>query len=222
MDFIFTFFNTGVMARYAPDMGLAILTTLRIAVFVIVLGVTGGLLLASLRAFGFRLVNLLIVLFADIGRAIPPLVFILLLYFGLPGVGVMLSGEVVVIIVLGCVLAAFAEEIFWAGITSIDKGQWEAGRASGLPFGTTLAHIVLPQAVRIAIPPLVNRVVAISKMTALGSVIGVNEILAASTSAMSYSASATPLTMGAIAYLIIFLPMIALCHVIERRFSWKV
>lgn len=222
MDFLFTFFNGAVMARYAPDMAVAILVTLRIALFVVVIGIAAGLILACLRTFRIKLVNLLIVLFVDFGRSIPPLVFILILYFGLSNVGVMLSAEAVVVLVLGLVLAAFAEEIFWSGLTAIDKGQWEAGSASGLSFTTTLVYIILPQAIRIAIPPLVNRMIAISKMTALGSVIGVNEILAASSSAMSYSASATPLTMGAIAYLIIFVPMIAVCHLVERKFSWKV
>ena len=103
-------------------------------------------------------------------------------------------------LVLALVLAAFAEEIFWAGILSVPKGQWEAARSTGLGFLGTLAYIVLPQAVRLTVPPITNRTVAITKNTALGTVIGVGEILNQATTAQSFSGNATPLMMGAIAY----------------------
>ena len=80
------------------------------------------------------------------------------------------------------------------------KGQWEAARSTGLSFLGTLAYIVLPQAVRLTVPPLTNRTIAITKNTALGTVIGVPEILNQATSAQSFSGNATPLMMGAIAY----------------------
>ncbi len=102
------------------------------------------------------------------------------------------------------------------------KGQWEAGRATGLGFTQTLVQIALPQAARLALPPLVNRVLAISKMTALGSVIGVSEILSVASTAQSFTGSAAPLTMGAIAYVIVFLPLVVLTRLLERRFAWKV
>lgn len=220
--FLATFFDGRVMARYMPDLAAAIGTTLWVAAAVIVVGVALGLTLACLRSFRWRVVNFFIVVFADIGRAIPPLVVILILYFGLPSVGVMLSSEMVLFLVLAGVLAAFSEEIFWAGITSVPRGQWEAGGATGLGRTQTLLHIVLPQAIRLAIPPLVNRALATTKMTALGAVIGVKEILAVSSSAQSFAASATPLTMAAIAYLAIFLPVVVASRLIERRFAWKI
>lgn len=220
--FIETFFNRAVFVRYMPDMLAGVWTTIWLAAVIIAMGLALGLVLACLRAYGNRPLNALIIIFADLGRALPPLVLILIMYFGLPGLGVRLSGPLVLILVLGAVLAAFAEEIFWAGLTSVPKGQWEAGRATGLSFAQTLVQIALPQAVRLAIPPLVNRVLAISKMTALGSVIGVNEILSVSSSAQSFSGSAAPLTMGAIAYVVVFLPLVVLTRLLEHRFAWKV
>ncbi|MFD1911278.1 amino acid ABC transporter permease [Halodurantibacterium flavum] len=220
--FIDTFFNRAVFARYLPDMLAGVWNTIWLAAAVIALGVALGLMLACLRAYGNRALNLLIVIFADLGRALPPLVIILIMYFGLPGLGIRLSGPLVLILVLGLVLAAFTEEIFWAGLTSIPKGQWEAGRATGLGFTRTLIFIALPQAVQMAIPPVVNRVLAISKMTALGSVIGVSEILSVASTAQSFSGSAAPLTMGAIAYVIVFLPLVVLTRLLERRFAWRV
>ncbi|AWI86817.1 polar amino acid ABC transporter permease (plasmid) [Alloyangia pacifica] len=222
MRFLDTFFDGTVMAKYLPDLLSAIVTTLWLSAIIVVGGLALGLALACLRTLGRWYLTLPIVAFADIGRALPPLVVILIFYFGLPGLGINLSGPMVLILVLGGVLAAFAEEIFWAGLTAVTKGQWEAGRATGLSFAQTLFEIALPQAIRMGIPPLVNRALAITKMTALGSVIGVKEILAVSSSAQSFSGSATPLTMAALAYLAIFLPVVILSRLLERRYAWAV
>ena len=143
----------------------------------------------------------LIVVFVDVFRALPPLVPVLLIYFGLPNVGISLPCFAVLWLVLSLVLAAFAEEIFWAGILSMPKGQWEAARSTGLTLSADARLVVLPQAIRLGVPPLTNRTIAITKNTALGTVIGVGEILNQATTAQSFSGNATPLMMGAIAYL---------------------
>jgi polar amino acid transport system permease protein len=219
--FLETFFNPVVMAQYTPDIIAGVWVTLQIAAAIIVAGIAAGLALACLRSYGIRVLNVFIICYADIFRALPPLVVILILYFGFPSIGIQLSGPMVLFIVLAATLAAFAEEIFWAGFSSVEKGQWEAGIATGLGFTRTLTYIALPQAVRLAIPPLVNRVLAITKMTALGSAIGVSEILSSATTAQSFSGSATPLTMSVIAYLAIFLPMVAAARWLESRTAWK-
>jgi polar amino acid transport system permease protein len=219
--FLETFFNPVVMAKYTPDIIAGICVTLQIAAAVIVAGIMAGLALACLRSYGVKTLNFFIICYADIFRALPPLVVILILYFGFPSIGIQLSGPMVLFLVLAATLAAFAEEIFWAGFSSVEKGQWEAGIATGLGFTRTLAYVALPQAVRLAIPPLVNRVLAITKMTALGSAIGVSEILSSATTAQSFSGSATPLTMSVVAYLVIFLPMVVFARWLESRTAWK-
>jgi polar amino acid transport system permease protein len=161
------------------------------------------------------------VIFVDMFRALPPLVLVLLVYFGLPNVGINLPSFAVLWLVLSFVLAAFAEEIFWAGILSIPKGQWEAARSTGIGFISTLAYIVLPQAIRLTVAPLTNRTLAITKNTALGMVIGVSEILGQATTAQSFAGNATPLTMGAIAYVILFIPVVVLGRWLETRFAWR-
>ncbi|MBB6510130.1 polar amino acid transport system permease protein [Rhizobium soli] len=219
--FLETFFNPVVMAKYTPDIIAGIWVTLQIASAVIVAGILAGLALACLRSYGVKTLNFFIICYADIFRALPPLVVILILYFGFPSIGIQLSGPMVLFLVLAATLSAFAEEIFWAGFSSVEKGQWEAGIATGLGFTRTLAYVALPQAVRLAIPPLVNRVLAITKMTALGSAIGVSEILSSATTAQSFSGSATPLTMSVVAYLVIFLPMVVFARWLESRTAWK-
>src|SRR5258706_2668724 len=219
--FLDTFFNARVMAKYAPDIAYGTLITIELALLVIVSGIVAGLALALLRSLGFRAVNLVIVFIVDLFRSLPPLGIIVFIYFGLPSVDVSPSGFVSTWLSLALVLMAFSEEIFWAGITSVARGQWEAARSTGLSFGQTLFNVVLPQAVRLTIPPLTNRTIAITKGTALGTVVAVTEILGQASSAMSNSYNPSPLMMGAAAYLVLFFPVVVAARWIETRFAWK-
>ena len=219
--FIDTFFKPELIARYLPDILKGMAVTIEIAVLVVVAGIALGLALALIRSLRLRLVNALIVVFVDIARALPPLVLVLIAYFGLPNVGILLPSYVVLWLVLSFLLAAFAEEIFWAGILSVRKGQWEAARSTGLTYAQALLHVILPQAVRLTVPPLTNRTIAITKNTALGTVIGVGEILNQATTAQSFAGNATPLMMGAIAYVILFIPVVVLGRLLETRFRWR-
>jgi len=219
--FLDTFFNTKVMAKYAPDIAYGMLVTVELAALVIVTGLAAGLALALFRSLGFRPANLLLVFVVDLFRALPPLVIIVFIYFGLPAVDLSPSAFVSTWLSLMFVLMAFSEEIFWAGITSIPKGQWEAARSTGLSYGQTLITVVLPQALRLTIPPLTNRTIAITKGTALGSVVALNEILGMASSAVSNSYNPSPLTLGAGAYLVLFLPMVIVGRWLETRMRWK-
>ncbi len=219
--FIESFVKPELIARYTPAMLKAMVVTIEIAALVVVTGLALGLLLAVLRSFRLRAVNALIVVYVDVLRALPPLVLVLLVYFGLPNVGLNLPSLAVLWLVLSLVLGAFAEEIFWAGILSVRKGQWEAARSTGLGFAQTLLYVVLPQAIRLTVPPLTNRTIAITKNTALGSVIGVPEILNVATTTQSFIGNATPLTMGAVAYVLLFIPVVILGRWLETRFAWR-
>ena len=221
MDFSDAFLNATVLSKYAPSILSGVWVTLYLSVIIVIAGTALGLVLACIRAAGLRLVNFTIIVYADIMRALPPLVLILIAYFGLPGVGVLWSSNLVLFIVLSLILAAFAEEIFWAGITSVGKGQWEAARSTGLGFAQTLVWVVLPQGVRLGLPPLTNRAIAVTKMTALGSVIGVPDILNQATTAQSFSGNASPLTLAALAYVALFLPFVLLARWLETRFAWR-
>jgi polar amino acid transport system permease protein len=219
--FVETFFNGKVMWKYLPDILSGVVVTIELAVLVVVTGLAAGLALALFRSLGVRPLNWLIVFVVDLFRSLPPLVVIVLIYFGLPSAGLSPSGFVSTWLSLGLVLMSFSEEIFWAGITSVAKGQWEAARSTGLTYGQTLLHVVLPQAFRLTIPPLTNRTIAITKGTALGTVVAVTEILGQASSAMSNSYNPSPLIMGAAAYVVLFLPVVVAGRWIETRFAWK-
>lgn len=216
-----TFLNWEVMAQYAPLIAQGFVLTIQLALLVVATGLACGLTLAIVRAFRMRVLNFFIVAFVDVLRALPPLVIIIFFYFALPTVGIRMSGFVATWLALSLVLTAFAEEIFWAGILSIPKGQWEAARSTGLSFVQALRDVVLPQALRLTIPPLTNRTIAITKGTALGAVVAVGEILYQAQSGYSFSYNPSPLTLGAIAYLVLFVPVVWFGRWVETRFAWK-
>jgi polar amino acid transport system permease protein len=219
--FLDTFFKRELVVRYLPDILKGMVVTVEIAVLVVITGIAAGLALALARSLHLRIVSVPIVIFVDVSRALPPLVLILIIYFGLPNVGIVLPSYAVLWLVLSAILAAFAEEIFWAGILSVRKGQWEAARSTGLGYAGALFYVVLPQAVRLTVPPLTNRTIVITKNTALGTVIGVPEILNQATTAEAFSLNATPLMMGAIAYLVLFVPVVIAGRWIEARYAWR-
>ena len=219
--FAFSFLNARVAADYWPKILEGLGVTVALAVLIIAAGLALGLGLAVLRCLGLRMLDWAIIFVVDLFRALPPLVLIVLIYFGLPAAGIGFSGFWATWLALTLVLMAFAEEIFWGSICAVPKGQWEAGRAIGLRFLPTMRLIVLPQALRIAIPPLTNRTIAITKGTALGSVVAVAEILGAAQSGMAFSGNPTPLMLGAMAYLLLFLPVVIAGRWVETRFAWR-
>src|SRR4029077_4694582 len=216
-----TFFNGKVMLKYLPDILSGVVVTIELAVLIIVSGLFAGLALALLRSLAIRPINWLIIFVVDLFRALPPLVIIVLIYFGLPAADISPSGFVSTWLSLAFVLMGFSEEVLWAGTPSVHKGQWEAARSTGLSFGQTLLAVVLPQALRLTIPPLTNRTLAITKGKAVGTVVAVPEILGQASSAMSNSYNPSPLMMGAAAYLVLFLPVVVAARWIEPRFAWK-
>src|ERR687895_6952 len=215
-----TFLNWEVMAQYAPKIVEGFFVTLQLAAVIVITGLAAGLLAAVIRTLRFRPVHFFIVLAVGVVRGFPPPV-LMILYFALPTVGVRFSGFVATWLALSAILAAFAEEIFWAGILAVPRGQWEAARSTGLSFMQAMNHVVLPQAVRLAIPPLTNRTIAITKGTALGAVVAVGEILYQAQTGYSFSYNPSPLTLGAVAYLILFIPVVWFGRWVETRFAWK-
>ncbi len=220
--FLATFFDPNLVARYLPDLLLGVGVTIAIGLAVVATGLLIGLLLAILRSFEIRILNALIIGLVDMFRALPPLVIILLIYFGLPNIGIVLPNFLVLWLSLSAVLAAFSEELFWAGIIATPRGQWLAAQSTGLSFVQTLFHVVLPQAIRMSIAPLTNRAISITKNTSLGSAIGVSDVLGRAMTAQAFSANATPLMMAAIIYVIIFVPLVAVSRFLERRTQWGV
>ncbi|HCX15228.1 MAG TPA: polar amino acid ABC transporter permease [Rhodospirillaceae bacterium] len=220
--FLQTFFNLDVAARYWPDILYGMGITAGLGVAVSITGLSLGLALAIIRSMQYNWFSLPIVIFVDIMRALPPLVIIIIFFFAFPLIGLEMSAITATWLSLSMVLAAYAEESIWGGILSLPRGQSEAARSTGLSWWQTMTAVILPQAVRIALPPLTNRVIAVSKNVALGSVVALSEILNNAQSATSNSGNPTPLTMAALAYLAIFIPVMLGARRLEKRLHWRV
>ncbi len=215
MSFSETFLNAEVFLRVLPLLLSGLWMTVRLALAAMLFGLPAGLLVAVLRLYAPGPVRVLAVGFIDVFRALPMLILLILLYYALPFMGVRLSSFVSAVLALSLVLAAFSAEVFRAGIAAIPAGQVEAARALGLHFGAILRRVVLPQAVRIVVPPLTSNCVGIVKETSLASVVALPELLKQGNDAQALTANPTPLIGVAGIYLLILWPMVRLLGRLE-------
>ena len=218
-DILKYFLNIEIARATLPALMHGFLVTVRMAVLAVILGIAGGFVIATLRSYRVPVLDQALVVFMDFFRAVPSLVVLIMFYFGLPYVGISLSGEAATILGLALVLSAYAAEIFWAGIKTVPLGQWEAGLSTGLRFTEVLALIVWPRALRMGIPVLTNRTIAVAKGTAYGAIISAEEILSVSLSEQQTYANPTPLVLGALLYLVVFIPLVQASRWIEKTYA---
>lgn len=145
-----------------------------------ILAATFGLLIGSIMSL-FRISNNFLLkaisgVYVEVIRGTPLLIQILYLYFGLYQVGIRLPALTAGIVALSINSGAYVTEIIRSGIQSIDKGQMEASRSLGMNYMLTMRHVILPQAFRRIIPPMVNELIALIKDSSLLSVIGIVEL----------------------------------------------
>jgi polar amino acid transport system permease protein len=219
MTFAETFLNWDVITRVQPMLMKGVWNTVLLALTVIIFGGIAGVAICIARIYGPRPVRWIAIAHIDLFRAIPILVLLVLIYFALPFMGIRFNSFTSAAIALGLVFSAFTAEVFRAGIEAIPKGQTEAAEALGLPFRVTLWKVILPQALRIAIPPHTSNAVAIAKDTSLASVVAMPDLLKQATDAQALTANPSPLIAAAVMYLIVLLPAVRLVSVLERRMS---
>lgn len=162
--------------RSLPLLQQAVVMTIGLGLGAFILGSLLGMAIALLRISKLRLLRTLAFAYVSIFRGTPLLVQILLIYFGLPHYGIVLSPIPSALLALTLFSAAYLSEIFRAGISSVDSGQWEAAESMSLGYWTCLRRIILPQAFRIALPPMGSRLIALIKDTSLASTITVMEM----------------------------------------------
>jgi polar amino acid transport system permease protein len=215
-----SYLDFGLVFENADAILQAVLVTVLLAFFAEALGVVLGLVFALLKISRFRILSFPAQLYIDVFRGTPLLVQIIFIYFATPLIGLRFESLFFAgLTALTLNSAAYVAEIFRSGIQSIDRGQMEAGRASGLSYGQTMRYFVVPQAFRRVIPPLTNEFVVIIKDTSIVSVIGLEELLRAARVLQSATANATPLVVAALIYLAICLPLIYLANGLERRLN---
>lgn len=219
MDLIDTFFNVAVLVRTFPLLLSGLWLTLQIGVVSIVVGLILGLILALVRLYAPGWARILAKIYIDFMRSIPLLVLLIVIYYALPFVGIRLSSFMSAVAALSLVSAAYTAEIFRAGIQAIPRGQFEASAALGLSYRHMMVDVILPQAIRIVIPPLTNNCINVMKDTALASVVAMPDLLKQATQAQALAANPSPLIGAAIIYVALLWPMVAVVARLERRFG---
>jgi polar amino acid transport system permease protein len=186
-----------------------------LSLLVVPLGLFGGRssLLASVKnpAVRWPLMS-----WVDFFRAFPPLVLLILLFAGLPFAGLELGGFVCVAVAFFLNTGAYYGEILRAGIDSVPAGQVEAARSTGLSRLQAMAYVVLPQAVRNVLPDLLSNSLEVVKLTSLGSVVAVPELLYQA-AAQSITYNPTPIVVAAIVYFLMLWPVVRLLSRLENR-----
>jgi cystine transport system permease protein len=162
--------------RARPLLEQAVLVTLFLGVAAFILGSTLGMLIALARISSFRLLRALAFAYVSVFRGTPLLIQIMLIYYGLPAYGITMQPIPAALLALTLFSASYLSENFRSGIMAVDRGQWEAAWSMGMGYRKTMARIVLPQALRIAVPPLGSRLIGLMKDTSLASTITVVEL----------------------------------------------
>lgn len=193
--------------------------TLIYAVTTIIAGLAIGVVLGVVMVSKLTFLKILVEAYIQLFRCTPLLVQIVWFFYAFP----MLTGYTIpdwfaAGLGLSLYMGAFATEIFRAGVTSIERGQWEASRALGMTHIKMMRHIILPQAARRMVPPIVSQSVLQLKNTSLLSVVAVHDLMYTASSVTM--ASFRPLevyTFAAFLYLIILLPLTLLSKKLEKR-----
>jgi polar amino acid transport system permease protein len=209
-------FNSVLAYKGAILGGAAV--TVELTFITIIIGTALGLLLCMARMSKNPLLSIPALAAGEIFRDLPVLVVLVWVFYALPAFGVKLSAFDTAVAGLSLNLAAFSSEIFRAGISSVPKGQREASLALGMGELDVMKEIILPQALRVVIPPLSGRYIETIKLTSLASVIAVNELLHAGGNIISLTYR--PLeayTAIALAYLAIIAPLVFLLGRLEGK-----
>jgi polar amino acid transport system permease protein len=191
--------------------------TLFLALISAVGSVLIGLIVASLRSYNSRTLNLFLKVYVDIFRSIPMIVIMVVLFFALPFAGISLGSILTTIVALSLGYGAYASESFRAGIEAVHSGQIEAARSLGLSRGQTIRMIILPQAIPVVVPPLTGNLVAMLKDTAVASVVAAPELLKRARELYTSKTNPTSLVAAAMIYLVVLVPLVRIVNMLEKR-----
>lgn len=205
---------------WIPRLLDGLVVSLEVTGLSLALGFVLGLTFAVLSSAPSRLVRWPTVLVVEVGRGMPALVMLQLVYFGLPGVGVTFNTFPATVIALTLTTAAYTSEIIRAGLRAVPLGELEAANALGLSTADSMRFVVIPQGLRIALPTLMGFAILIFQASALAFSLGLPELLS-----QAYSIGAATfryfdiLVLAGLLYLVITIPASWLVDRLEQRLS---
>jgi polar amino acid transport system substrate-binding protein len=211
------------LARYWsfwPLLLKASLVTLEVSILGMMLAVALGFTLAVMRVFGPWPLRILATLYIEIIRGTPLLIQLLIIFYGLPNIGIKFSPLIAGILGLGLNYAAYEAENYRAGLLAVPRGQMEAARALGLTHQQGLFHVIIPQSFRLVLPPVTNDFISLLKDSSLVSMVTLLDLTGAyqRIASQTFDYFGAGLLVAAI-YLLIGLPFVRLARFTEERLA---
>jgi len=221
-----SFFTWEVAVQAFPRVFDGLLLNLRVLVAASILVLVFGLLLAILRTLKspvFFPIRVLSKGYVDLFRGLPLIIVLYLVGFGIPGLRLEFVGripaEVLGTIALTLTYSAYVSEVFRAGIESIHPSQRLAARSLGLSYGQSMRLVVLPQAVRRVVPPLMNDFVALQKDVGLISVLGAIDAVRGAQIEVAKFANFTPYVLAGLLFVLLAIPTIRIADAVAKRYA---
>lgn len=208
--------------EFLPILLQGCLTTVQLTFLALVLSTVIGFLLALMRLSPYAWLRAPATTFITVIRGIPIIVQLFYIYFVFPEIGITVNAFQAGFVGLGIAYSAYQAENFRAGIEAIDHGQIEAAQSIGMRYWLVLRRVIMPQAIRITLPPYGNTMIMMLKDSSIASTITVAELtrqgqlIAAST-----FKNMTVFTLVALLYLTMSLPLTYLAHRLEKKFGRK-
>ena len=205
---------------WSPRLLSGLWVSVQVTALALIIGISLGLVLAVLSGVRSRVVRWITIIYVEIGRGMPALVMLQIVYFGLPDVGVILNSYSAAVMALALTTSAYTSEIIRAGLRAVPEGELEAAAALGLKQWDILRFIVAPQGFRIALPTLLGFSILILQVSSLAFTLGLPELLS-----QAYSIGASTfrylsvLALAGVMYLIITIPGGWLVENLEKRMS---
>jgi His/Glu/Gln/Arg/opine family amino acid ABC transporter permease subunit len=210
--------NVEVVAASVPYLLRGAVSTVALAAAVMVLGTVAGVIVGLLRFTPWPRVSGAVAWAVEVVRAVPLLLLIFFIFFGLPALGVKLATFPAAVLALGLWMTVNTAEVVRGGIQSIARGQFEAARSVGLGELQTIRHVIFPQAVRRMIPPFVGLCTILVKDTSLAAIIGVFELTRAAQETIERTFRSFEIYLAAAAiYFVVCFPLTRLAQRFEAR-----
>lgn len=165
-----------LLDSFIPILKAGLMFTVPLTIISFFFGMVIAFGVAIVRVTNFKPLNAIVKFYVWIVRGTPLLVQLFIIFYGLPSVGITLNAFVSAVIGFSLSVGAYGSETIRAAILSVSKGQWEAAHALGLSKSQTLLHVILPQAIKVAIPPMANSFISLVKDTSLAAAITYTEL----------------------------------------------
>jgi polar amino acid transport system permease protein len=210
--------NWSFIENSIPLYSKAAAITLAIGFWGVLTAILIGLICCFILYFRIRLLQRIVQFYIELSRNTPLLIQVFFLYFGLPQVGIRLSGTVCGIIGLGFLGGSYMAEAFRSGLEAVSKSQIETGLSIGLSRMQMMRYVILPQSISVAMPQLSANFIFLLKETSILSAIAIPELLYLTKSMIGlYYRTNEALLLLTTSYLLLILPLSVLLRLIERR-----